>query len=251
MHYWQLVDETVAYGEENCLVLSKTKKLILNFRRKVPPLQPLQMNGTVVEHSDTFGILGLNINNAPSCSEDTMTTIRRAQQRLCYVRSLTRVGLSCRSLIQAYRGLLENTLTRGITVWFGNTTLKEREAFQRIIQTAEWLTITQLLSVDILYTHRCRNKLRAILTDPHPEPRHLLFRWRSSRHQLRCHQPMSIKQKALPKHLLPSSSQTISSRYSPSHPHAHTYTHTQAHTYTCIHTYSTFLMTFYTIYIYM
>lgn len=69
MHYWQLVDETVTYGEDNCLVLSnnKTKKLMLDFRRKVPPLQPLQIKGTVVEHSDTFGILGLNINNAPSC----------------------------------------------------------------------------------------------------------------------------------------------------------------------------------------
>lgn len=31
-----------------------TKKLMLDFRRKVPPLQPLQINGTVVERSDSI-----------------------------------------------------------------------------------------------------------------------------------------------------------------------------------------------------
>lgn len=124
MHCWQLVDETVAYGGENCLVLNndKTKKLMLDFGRIVAPLQPLQINDAVMERSDTFGILGLNINNAPSCSENTMAMTRRAQQRLCYIRSPMRVGLSCQSLVQAYRGLLESTLTRDITVWFSNTT---------------------------------------------------------------------------------------------------------------------------------
>lgn len=142
MHYWQLVDKTVAYGGENCLVLSndKTKKLMLDFRRIVAPLQPLQINNTVVEHSDTSGILGLNINNTPSCSENTMSIARRAQQRLRYIRSLTRAGLSCQSLIQAYRGLLE----RSITVWFGNTTSKERKAFQRIIHTVAYYNTASL-----------------------------------------------------------------------------------------------------------
>lgn len=145
-HILQYADDTLILGlikgNDECtagswwmkqllLEETKTKKLMLDFRRIVAPLQPLQIHNTVLEHSDTFGILGLNINDAPGCSENTMTIARRAQQRLCYVRPLKPVGLSRQSLIQAYGGLSESTLTRGITVRFGNTASKERKAFTR------------------------------------------------------------------------------------------------------------------------
>lgn len=45
-HYRQLVENTLNYGEENNLVLGKTKELILDFRKKAPPLQPLWIKST-------------------------------------------------------------------------------------------------------------------------------------------------------------------------------------------------------------
>lgn len=57
-HYRQLLTVTFAYGKENILVLNtdKTKELILDSRKKAPPLQPLWIKGTEVERVDSFKV---------------------------------------------------------------------------------------------------------------------------------------------------------------------------------------------------
>lgn len=91
-----------------------------------------------MQRFDDFKFLGLHITNTLSWSKNFMATVRKAQQRLYFIRSLKKAGLSCQP--QAYRGLVESVLTRGITVWYGNTTVKETKALQRIIKTAQRLT---------------------------------------------------------------------------------------------------------------
>ncbi|KAK0145612.1 hypothetical protein N1851_015469 [Merluccius polli] len=108
--------------------------------------------------------------------------------------SLKKVGLSCQPLTQAYRCLVESVLTGGITVWYCNTTVKEKKALQRIVKTAQRIIGAELPSMDTLYTIRCRNKIKSILQDPH-HPSHTLFRWRSSGRVLRHHRPESIRAK--------------------------------------------------------
>lgn len=67
------MDETLAYEEGNSLVLKtdKTKELILDFRKKAPPPQPLWIKGAVVERVDSFSFLGLHVTNDLSWSENT------------------------------------------------------------------------------------------------------------------------------------------------------------------------------------
>ena len=47
--------------ERNCLVLNteKTKELILDFRKKAPPLKALHIKGAVVQRVDSFKVPGL------------------------------------------------------------------------------------------------------------------------------------------------------------------------------------------------
>lgn len=49
---------------------------------------------------------------------DTTATMKRAQQRLYFIRKPRKAW--------AYRGLVESTLTTGLIVWYGNTTEAER-----------------------------------------------------------------------------------------------------------------------------
>ncbi|KAK0147964.1 hypothetical protein N1851_012331 [Merluccius polli] len=179
------VDDT-----ENCLALNtdKTKELILDFRKKLPPYKPCTS-----KRVESMKFLGLHITNTLSWSENTTATVKKAQQRLYFIRSLRKAGLSCQPLTQAYRCLVESVLTGGITVWYGNTTVKEK-ALQRIIKTAQRIIGAELPSMDTLYTIHCRNKIKSILQDPH-HPSHTLFRWRSSSRVLRHHRPESIRAK--------------------------------------------------------
>lgn len=152
--YRALVNNIVVYGEENDLLLNtdKTKQLILN-----PPTTP------PVERADSYRFLGLQVKPELRWTHNTTATVKKAQQRLHFIRLLRKVGLNHRPLTHAYRGLIESILTAGITVWYGNTTQAEREALQRVIKTAEGVIGTKPPTMDTMYEQRCRKKTESII----------------------------------------------------------------------------------------
>ena len=72
-----------------------------------------------------------------SWEKKTVTTVKRAHQRLHLIRMLKKARLKHHPLTQVHRGVVESVLTTGITVWYGNITLAERKSLQRVIKTAE------------------------------------------------------------------------------------------------------------------
>ena len=61
--YRELVHKTTVHGEDNDLILNtdKTKELIIDFRRRAKPLQPLTIKDTTVERTDSYKFLVPNI----------------------------------------------------------------------------------------------------------------------------------------------------------------------------------------------
>ncbi len=99
--YRELVHKIIVYGENNDLVLNidKTKELIVDFRRRAPTLQPLIIKGTEVEQTVSYTFLGLHISENLSWAKNTATTVKRAPQRLYFMRLLKKARLRCQPLI--------------------------------------------------------------------------------------------------------------------------------------------------------
>ena len=68
--YRHQVDELVMWCSENNLELnvSKTKEIVVDFRRKTTLISPLTINGSKVEVVDTFKFLGIHISSDLSWS---------------------------------------------------------------------------------------------------------------------------------------------------------------------------------------
>ena len=158
-----MIEDILVYGEENDNV-AKTREVI-DFRRSPAPLQPLTIQGTEVERADSHRFLGLQVTSDLSWSLNTAATVKKAQQRLYFIRLLRKSGLNQRPLTLAYSGLVESILTSGITVWYGNTTQAERRSLQRIIKTAERIIGNTLPSMDSIYSQRCRKRAERIIRD--------------------------------------------------------------------------------------
>lgn len=117
------------------------------------------------------------------------------QQRLYFIRTLRKAGLNHRPLTQADGGLVESVLCcTGVTVWYGNTTLEERKALQRVIQTAERITGTQLPSIETIYTERCQKRGGRIMKDL-SRPAHSLLKQKHCSYNLRHKRADSFKNK--------------------------------------------------------
>ena len=159
------------------LNVSKTKEMIVDYRKRRTEHAPILIDRAVVEQVENFKFLGVHITNKLSWSKHTKTVRKRARQSLFSLRRLKRFGI-----LQLYH--LEQPLTGCVTVWYGNCSASALKALQRVVRTAQYITGAKLPVIQDLYTRQCQRKA---LKDSSP-PRHRLFcllphgkRYRSSK----------------------------------------------------------------------
>ena len=152
----------------------KTKELIIDFRRPPRVHAPILIGGIAVERVKEFKFLGVHISDDLSWAVQTERVVKKAQQRLYFLRKLKKTGVGPKVLRAFYRGTTESILTGCFTAWYGSCTDRNRKALQRVVRTAERISGCDLPSIQALYDERCISKARGIMKDP-THPNHKLF----------------------------------------------------------------------------
>ena len=90
--YREEVRELAVWCQDNNLSLngSKTKELIMDYRKRQAEQAPININRAVVERVESFKFLGVHITNELSWSKHTKTVVKRARQNLFPLRRLKR-----------------------------------------------------------------------------------------------------------------------------------------------------------------
>lgn len=154
-------------------------------RRPVPRTKkrtrPLLIDGGCVERVSSFRFLGVHIQDNLKWSTNTTSIIKKAQQRLHFLRVLRNYHLRQDLLVCFYRCAVESILTYCICVWFASCTEHEKSALQRVVKSAQRIIGCPLPSMEELYDTRCLRKALKTQKDP-THPAHALFvRLRSGR----------------------------------------------------------------------
>eukprot|EP00061_Rhincodon_typus_P012467 g38222.t1 len=76
-------------------------------------------------------------------------TVKKAQQRLFFLRQLRKFGMSIRSLTKFYT--IESILSGCITAWYGNCSAEDCKKLQKMVCTAQTITEANLPSADSIY----------------------------------------------------------------------------------------------------
>lgn len=170
--YREEVKSLTGWCQENNLSLnvSKTKEMIVDFRRqRADKHPPIFINNAEVEQVSSFKFLGVHITEDLSWTLHTDTVVKKARQRLYFLRKLRKFGLSTSILTNFYRCTIESLLTGCITVWYGNCTAQSRKALQRVVRAAEDITGCSLPPIQDIYRSRCLRKAQCITKDlSHP-----------------------------------------------------------------------------------
>lgn len=174
--YRREVDSLVTWCGVNNLTLNtdKTKEMIVDMRKERRPHQPLLIRGLEVERVSTFKYLGVHISDDLTWTTNTTQVVKKAQQRLYFLRRLRKFGMSPKILSNFYSCTIESILTSCITVWYGSTTEKDRKRLQRVVKTATKITRTPQPSLQSIYHRRVHRRAASIIKDP-THPQHGLF----------------------------------------------------------------------------
>ncbi|KAK3554523.1 hypothetical protein QTP70_024429 [Hemibagrus guttatus] len=174
--YRQEIEQLAAWCSLNNLELNtlKTVEMIVDFRRNTPALPPLTIMNSTVPTVESFRFLGTTISQDLKWDTHIDSIIKKAQQRLYFLRQLRKFNLPQELLTHFYSAVIESVLCTSITVWFGSATKSDIRRLQRTVQTAERIIGAPLPTLQELYTSRVRKRALKITLDP-SHPGHILF----------------------------------------------------------------------------
>ncbi|CAM4735488.1 unnamed protein product [Leuciscus chuanchicus] len=154
------VEQLAVWCSYNNLELNtlKTVEMIMDFRRKPPALPPLTIMNSTVEAVESFRFLGSTISQDLKWANHIDSIVKKAQQRLYFLRQLKKFNLPQELLIQFYSAVIESVLSTSITVWFGSATKSDIRRLQRTVRTAERIIGAPLPTLQDLYSSRVRKR---------------------------------------------------------------------------------------------
>ncbi|KAI2653902.1 putative RNA-directed DNA polymerase from transposon BS [Labeo rohita] len=185
--YRQEVKELAVWCSHNNLELNKLKtvEMIVDFRRNPPALSSLTIMDSTVATVEKFKFLGCFISQDLKWVTHIDSIVKKAQQRLYFLRQLKKFNLPQELLRQFYSAVIESVLCTSITVWFGSATKSDIRRLQRTVRTAERIIGAPLPTLQELYTSRVRKRAQKITLDP-SHPSHPLFELLPSGRQYRA-----------------------------------------------------------------
>lgn len=131
----------------------------------------LDIGGVAVEVVSRFKHLWVHISNELTWSNNSL--IKKAHQRLYFLRKLKHAGIGISILTSFYRCMVEIVLTSCITVWWGYCSVADRRALQRIVKSAQKIHQAQFAICKWYLHHQMLKKATCIMTEGPCPPRKL------------------------------------------------------------------------------
>ncbi len=153
--------------------LTRSKlEMIVDFRRTPPLLSPpLTIMNSTVTAVESFRFLGTTIYQDLKWDNHIESIVKKAQQRLYFLRQLRKFNLPQELLKQFYSAIIESVLCTSITVWFSSVTKSDLRRLRSVVRTAERIIRTTPPPITIIIQSEQKGK---ITLDP-SHPAHSLF----------------------------------------------------------------------------
>ena len=169
--YRDAVNVFTNWCDDHFLLLNvkKTKELIIDFRVKKDPLQPLFIKDEEVEVVDTYKYLGVTIDSKLDWHPHAAIVHKKLNQRMFFLRKLRSFDIDSKILSLFYHSMIEGVLLFCICCWAGNCREQDKGKFDRIIKKASKISGHDFCQMDELYKNTSIKKINTILKDPsHP-----------------------------------------------------------------------------------
>ena len=176
--------ETWCYDNNLELNVSKTKEMIIDFRKSRAHVHsPLMIGGQEVEQVQNFKFLGTTISATLAWEEHCSTVVRKAQQRLYFLRQLKKFRARRKLLLQFYRSTVESVIGFAITNWYAGASEDDKNRLDKVVKNASKTIGCDLPSLSQLFHSRISKRATNIARDP-SHPANVLFRpMRSGRYR--------------------------------------------------------------------
>lgn len=180
--YRSLVKDFTTWSHLNHLQLniSKTKEMILDFRRRRPSPQPVTISGEEIEVVSSYKYLGLEVDEKLDWSVNSDYVYKKMQSRLYFLRRLASFKICGRVLQLFYQSVVASALFYGVVCWGGNIRQRDTQRLDKLIRKASSVIGADQDSVVSVMERRTLEKLLSVMDNSSHPLHELVMRQRSS-----------------------------------------------------------------------
>ena len=164
------------------LNVSKTKEIIIDFRKKALEHQNVEIDGQIVEKVECYKYLGVTVNEKLNWTPHLQTIISKINQRMFFVRKLNSFNIDKTIISLFYQSVIQSLVSFCICIWGGNAIVKDIKNITSIIHQVNKITEIEHLSFDQILMKFSEKKMKKIINDnTHPLFNKISFSNRSNR----------------------------------------------------------------------
>ena len=169
--YLRQLQSFVEYCDSNFLQLntSKTKEMLIDFRRtSIAPL-PVVIKGEEVERVHSYKYLGVTLNDVLSWGDHVDILMKKLNSRLYCLRKMANFNVRSVILDMFYKATICGVWRYCLVCWGGNVAKKEKDRIDGVIKRAERVIGVPQPAIDSVYQELLQAKLEDVWDDgSHP-----------------------------------------------------------------------------------
>ncbi|KAI4877761.1 hypothetical protein NFI96_007703 [Prochilodus magdalenae] len=169
--YRKLVSDFVSWCKLNQLQLniSKTKEMVVDFRKNRSPQAPVTIDGEEVEVVGTYKYLGVHLDNKLDWSSNTSAVFKRGQSRLYFLRKLGSFGVCTKLLWTSYKSVVASAIFYSVVCWGNSINKTAINKLNKLVKKAGSVIGLKLDTLEVVAEKRTLNKLLAVMDNAsHP-----------------------------------------------------------------------------------
>ncbi|XP_031172325.2 uncharacterized protein LOC116062024 [Sander lucioperca] len=163
--YWEVICDFVNWFVSNHLHItaSKTKEMVVDFRRRLPRTSPVNIQGANIEMVETYKYLGVHLNNKLDWSKNTDVLYKKGQSCLHLLRRLSFFGV-CRTLLKTfYDTEVASAIFYAVVCWEPGSPERDRKRLNRLVKRATSVLACPLDTIEKVRERRKLAKLASIM----------------------------------------------------------------------------------------
>ncbi|KAI4903673.1 hypothetical protein NFI96_008971 [Prochilodus magdalenae] len=169
--YRKLVSDFVSWCKLNQLQLniSKTKEMVVDFRKNRSPQAPVTIDGEEVKVVGTYKYLGVHLDNKLDWSSNTSAVFKRGQSRLYFLRKLRSFGVCTKPLWTFYQSVVASAIFYSVVCWGNSINKTAINKLNKLVKKAGSVIGLKLDTLEVVAEKRTLNKLLAVMDNAsHP-----------------------------------------------------------------------------------
>lgn len=126
------------------LNVSKTKQMIVDYRKKPMVDNSLYINNALVENVPQYKYLGTTIDYSFTFCDNVDNVYKKVNKRVYFVRQLHRLDIDTKIIEMFYNAIIQSVISFSVTCWYGNCTNLSKDKITKVINMCRRLGINNL-----------------------------------------------------------------------------------------------------------